>query len=559
MRFLFPRVSDWLQVCKGGIARLAQTLPRRTGRWFWLPGLFGAVMTLVVVQLGWSHAWSLPVEQLWFRLRGPQPWDSRLVLVKIDQASLEQLGWFPWSRDRYQVLLNQLSDRNNVVTVDLIFSEETPEDEALAAAMVAHGQVVLSQAWTLEGQPWRPVPPLVDAAIALGDITRFVPLRQLATAPVILQPQGRPSLALATAQAYGLSHGLPELPPLDQSLQLNWPGPVEQLPQYSFGQVLTGDISPDVFADKIVLVGVTAQGLDDVLNTPFNGYEAANGIHFHAALLHTLLQNNGLRPLSLGWQWFLAIALGPLFGALLLEIPLPTQLIATGVFLVVFLGSGWLSLAKAHLLLPGAWPLVLLISTALGAILLRNIRLERRQDDLLRQATVDVVTQIKNRNYFDQQLQIIWQQSIRQQGKLSLLLCDIDYFKAYNDYYGHPAGDRCLQAVAQTLETALSRATDWVARYGGEEFVVVLPGTDLEGAIAIAERIQAQLRQRCFPHLASPLNPFVTMSMGVATAAPLRGAAYQNLIDEADRALYLAKQQGRNGYVVLRSPVPSAR
>jgi adenylate cyclase len=165
------------------------------------------------------------------------------------------------------------------------------------------------------------------------------------------------------------------------------------------------------------------------------------------------------------------------------------------------------------------------------------------------------VTEIKNRNYFDQQFQLLWQQTVRRGGELSLLLCDIDYFKAYNDQYGHPAGDRCLQAVAQTLEGGLVRRTDWVARYGGEEFAIVLPDTHLEGATLIAERLQDELRQRCLPHRGSRVASVVTISIGIASLAPSLAMAYQDLIDEADRALYLAKQQGRDCYVALRTPV----
>jgi diguanylate cyclase (GGDEF)-like protein len=134
---------------------------------------------------------------------------------------------------------------------------------------------------------------------------------------------------------------------------------------------------------------------------------------------------------------------------------------------------------------------------------------------------------------------------------LSLILCDIDYFKPYNDTYGHPAGDVCLQQVAQALEQVTQRPADLVARYGGEEFTIVLPDTDLAGAEAIARAIQQALAELGLYHGASPLGQHITLSLGIASLIPTTGQKAQTLIDQADAALYTAKQQGRDRFQVF--------
>jgi diguanylate cyclase (GGDEF)-like protein len=161
-------------------------------------------------------------------------------------------------------------------------------------------------------------------------------------------------------------------------------------------------------------------------------------------------------------------------------------------------------------------------------------------------AGIDSLTQISNRRRFDEHLTEQWQQMITQQLPLSIILCDVDCFKQYNDTYGHLLGDKCLQHVAQALQSALNRCGDLAARYGGEEFVAVLPETGLEGAITVAKRMQAKIEQLKLPHAKSPVNPYITLSMGVASITPNSTQSPQDLMNAADRMLYLAKQLGRN-------------
>ncbi|MFM2061549.1 MAG: hypothetical protein RLZZ507_1219 [Cyanobacteriota bacterium] len=163
-----------------------------------------------------------------------------------------------------------------------------------------------------------------------------------------------------------------------------------------------------------------------------------------------------------------------------------------------------------------------------------------------RQATVDGLTQIPNRRRFDEYFQQVWQQMEAIQAPLSIILCDIDFFKFYNDTYGHPAGDDCLRQVAAAINKAGNRPGDLVARYGGEEFVIVLPNTSALGAVQVAERIRAEVKALEISHEKSLVSQYVTLSLGVASLIPAANSSPAALIASADDALYQAKAQGRD-------------
>jgi len=169
-------------------------------------------------------------------------------------------------------------------------------------------------------------------------------------------------------------------------------------------------------------------------------------------------------------------------------------------------------------------------------------------------AAVDGLTNIANRRRFEQYLGQEWQRATRGRTPLSLLLLDVDEFKQFNDTYGHLAGDRCLQSVAEVLRAAAGRPADLPARFGGEEFAVVLPETPAEGARVVAESIRANVASLAIPHSGSTTAPHVTVSIGVATLLPSQGTNSRDLVADCDRALYQAKQSGRNRSVVADQP-----
>ncbi|WP_017304068.1 diguanylate cyclase domain-containing protein [Spirulina subsalsa] len=169
---------------------------------------------------------------------------------------------------------------------------------------------------------------------------------------------------------------------------------------------------------------------------------------------------------------------------------------------------------------------------------------------LNRLASLDGLTQVANRRAFDAYLAQEWSEAQQTQQPIALILCDVDEFKAYNDTYGHVLGDRCLVDIAEVLQQQLPRPTGLVARYGGEEFALILPGFDSPAAIALTEQIQQALQSLSIPHEASTVSDAVTLSLGIAALIPPEGGAPSLLIEEADQALYRAKNQGRNQYQV---------
>ncbi|WP_200321390.1 diguanylate cyclase domain-containing protein [Sphaerospermopsis aphanizomenoides] len=177
--------------------------------------------------------------------------------------------------------------------------------------------------------------------------------------------------------------------------------------------------------------------------------------------------------------------------------------------------------------------------------------LRRANQELEQLVNIDGLTQIANRRCFDHRLEQEWQRLYREQQPLSLLLFDVDYFKRYNDYYGHQLGDECLIIIAQAIQQVVFRPADLVARYGGEEFVAILPDTDIEGAIAVAQKIHAAIQALAIPHQTSEVSDIVTISLGITTITPTSELSLATIIDQADQALYRAKQQGRNQSVIF--------
>ncbi|NET27358.1 PleD family two-component system response regulator [Okeania sp. SIO1I7] len=178
-------------------------------------------------------------------------------------------------------------------------------------------------------------------------------------------------------------------------------------------------------------------------------------------------------------------------------------------------------------------------------------KLEKANQELERLASLDSLTMIANRRNFEKFIESEWKRSHKNGLPLSIIMCDVDFFKAYNDTYGHQAGDTCLKKIADLIVQNVNRSPDLVARYGGEEFVVVLPETDLQGAVYVAEKICKSIKDAAIVHQGSKISNCVTVSCGVATRTSLSwntdfNSQPSDLIKEADSALYEAKSQGRN-------------
>lgn len=179
-----------------------------------------------------------------------------------------------------------------------------------------------------------------------------------------------------------------------------------------------------------------------------------------------------------------------------------------------------------------------------------HIELKLFRDRLVKMSMVDGLTAIANRRQFDKEMEQQWQRSVRKQSPIAVLMLDIDFFKQYNDVYGHLKGDDCLKKVAEVLTREMKRPTDLVARYGGEEFVCVLPETDLEGAKCVADNIITTINQANIEHSGSKIGDNLTLSIGLVDILPTLDSSLVDFLSSADKALYQAKLAGRNRYYV---------
>jgi adenylate cyclase len=353
--------------------------------------------------------------------------------------------------------------------------------------------------------------------------------------------------------------------------------------------VLDNKISPELMRDRIVLIGSTAPSIHDWLSTPYTKSPSSRmyGIEIHAHLISQILSAalDGRAliqtlPDPLEWCWVLfwsgcSAALGSRF--------LKHRWVAAlGISIAIFaaFSSSYLAFLWGWWI-PGFLPLLALVGSGIGSIahiLLLNLQRSYRQleeyaqtlelkvqertqeldrsqaalqaanQELQRLVNWDSLTEIANRRRFDEYLSQEWQRCLRDRLPLSLILGDVDYFKRYNDTYGHQAGDRCLHSVAGAIKKAVKRPADLVARYGGEEFTVVLPNTNAQGAEQVAKLIQQELRQLCIPHESSQVSQFVTLSLGIASQIPDLDRSPETLLAATDRSLYQAKERGRNTY-----------
>lgn len=362
--------------------------------WRLLPGSITALSFAFLIHLG---AWQ-PLEQaantMLYHLRGELHWDERLVLVTIDNASIRQLGRFPWQRQQYVKLLQTLNaSEPSVIGIDLLWSEASPSDPALAQAMEQTGRVVLAEVPDQMGFPLPPIPVLQAAAIGTGHILNRSDTDGV-TRKIWLQLGNTPAFSLAIVTAYALVKAPVAVPDLQQPFGLNWPGPVRQIPQYSFIDVVQGKVSAQAFRDKIVLVGVTATGIDELV-TPFDRSPPASGLHLHAAAVDNLLKGIQLRPV-LQDGLLLVLLGGPGISFVLSRRREEVQiLIGFG----ACLGWGVLSfvLFKLGYWVPVVLPIALLTSTTIGMMVVERLRinslLEHQVQQLWQRYEPDLVIQ----------------------------------------------------------------------------------------------------------------------------------------------------------------------
>lgn len=551
-----------------------------------------------------------------FRLRPAEDPDPRIVIVEIDEDLISHFEEWPVSDQNLLKILEAVdAQKPRIIGVDLYRNLPVAQGYSQLKTFyqnTPHLIGIEKQA----GQPVSPDPTLAQLGqVAMADLVvdgdnrvrrALLSMEVGSGEPSVLPPSQDPStspdaeptikygLATYLALAYLDQQGIhPQQAPNSSDLLLGnarfeaWTahsggyrlqelGGYQTLLNYRSGSqpfvtvsaldVLNGHVSPKLLQDKIVLIGATAQSLNDFFLTPFNSDPVQRVrpmpgviVHAHiasqilsAALDHRTLLRSLPEPLEWAWVMFWSFSGAALTWQLIQSDLLRRSLTPGWLVVIGVAGGSGVLMGTGFLAFLGGWWLPMAIPTmALG--LAAFVMAGYHHQVLDRIARVDELTQIANRRYFDFYLH----RQLLQKGRVALLLCDVDFFKQYNDTYGHLAGDGCLQEVARALRRSVRR-TDVVARYGGEEFAVILPNADEDLAQKIGERIRQEVFDRQLPHSGSKVAPVVTLSCGVATALSGANVVPEGLIQQADTALYQAKQQGRNRVMLLTpSPTPT--
>lgn len=346
-----------------------------------LPGMTIGALVAGGGQLG---LWR-PLEELtntfMFQLRGDRAWDSRIVVIEIDDHSLKKLGAFPWSRQRYQKLIETLTPANpSVIGFDILMSEPSPQDAALAEAMSRQGKVVMPQAWTQTAEPLPPTPQIEEAAVGVGHIVapRYGDGLSRSVTPIF---GDKTAFSIVIAQTYNLTQipsiVLPDFEsPLNKDilkniLWLNWRSSTKNAIHYSFVDVLTNKVPSAAFTDKIVLVGMTAMATDPMY-TPFDRVTPSSGVYFHKTVLDNLLHQNFLRVPNSKWLFGL-IVLGGILSA---SLPRFRWWMQWSILLGSLIGLGLfnLILLNTNVWLPTIAPALTLVGTGSWVLLMDRLR-----------------------------------------------------------------------------------------------------------------------------------------------------------------------------------------
>ena len=332
----------------------------------------------------------------------------------------------------------------------------------------------------------------------------------------------------------------------DGSAILNWYGPTGtylQIPMYKLIKAVeTGVKDPFNFENKIIYFGTTASSLFDIKTVPVG--KIYPGVEIQATYVNNLLDNNFITKVDKGITVLLGIILAIIAGYLVINLKSPFIITLSFISMyTLYIMFAYFIMKYHNLWLGLVYPLMLGFLIFISAFVVKYIIKSRDFEQQYLLATTDGLTELYNHRYFQEQMKMHVEQSKRYETPFSLIIIDIDYFKRFNDTFGHQAGDAVLRQVAQILKNSV-RATDIVCRYGGEEMSIILPNTPKSISVDTAEKICKRVADRKFK-LDNHQESNVTISLGVATF-PDDGATPSEIIDAADKRLYQSKKNGRN-------------
>ncbi|MEM9149855.1 MAG: diguanylate cyclase [Cyanobacteria bacterium P01_F01_bin.3] len=581
-------IEEWTYVLNGWWRRVINQK--------YMAPVLGVVATggvLALRSLGAFQVWELQSFDFMMNHRPAEPVDERIVIIGVDESDIERSQNAAVSDEMLANVIEAVKAQNPTV-IGLDFFRNVPRDEGYERL-----QTIFQETPNIIG-----IEKVVDdsSLSAVAGNSVLVKNDQVAASDLIIDIDGRvrrgflfPSAAgdrvleglafrvaleyLESLDVYPTSSpdnpdvlqlGYARLPPFEKNsggyhnadaggyqLVMNWRSDLK-FETFSAYDAIEGRIPPNTLQDKIVLIGGMQSADADVFFTPYSkrkdvvGLLPSHGIEIHASLTSEIIsaafgQRPPLRMLP-GHIEALLITIFAWLGIGLYSIGRNDfrRFQLYGLFILANVGLSYLAL-----ILSGWWLPVVPMGVALMAapVVTRLYKINRLQT----LSEIDELTQLANRRSFQKHLAEEWQRALRAHTQISLILCDVDYFKLYNDTYGHPQGDECLRQVASAIGKAVRRPDDLAARYGGEEFVILLPNTDSEGAQQVAKDAANNVRTLALEHEASKVSPYVSISLGVTTVNPKEGIAVSTLVDTADLGLYEAKRRGRN-QMVLRLP-----
>lgn len=331
---------------------------------------------------------------------------------------------------------------------------------------------------------------------------------------------------------------------------LNWYGGTEThtvIPMYKIIKEMNGDLAKGVtpfdFKDKIIIIGTTAMSLHDTKSVPVQD-NVYPGVEVHATFFNNMLDNNFIKKTDVFVDIVIILAVIALVGAIvMLSTSTLFAFLSTTLFGIAYLFISYYIMELYNIWIPVVLPIMSIILSFALSFLAKYLLKARDFEYQYKLATIDGLTELYNHRYFQDTLRKQMDIARRYNQPFSLIIADIDFFKKFNDTYGHQAGDAVLRQVAQILKNN-SRTTDYVCRYGGEEMSIILPNTSAEEAMNHANRLCKAIAEKPF-HLTPVDTAPVTISLGVATF-PENAQTPQDLIEWADKGLYYAKEHGRN-------------
>ena len=328
---------------------------------------------------------------------------------------------------------------------------------------------------------------------------------------------------------------------------LNWYGPSGThtiVPMYKLIREMDGGVKSGFdFRDKIIIIGTTAMSLHDTKSVPVQE-SVYPGVEVHATFFNNMLDNNFIQKTGLITDiLILAGVIAIVGGIVMLSTSTLFAFLSTSLFAIAYLFISYYVMELYNLWIPVVLPVISIMAAFALSFLAKYLMKARDFEYQYKLATIDGLTELYNHRYFQDTLRKQIDIARRYNQSFSLIIVDIDFFKKFNDTYGHQAGDAVLRQVAQTLKKN-SRTTDYVCRYGGEEMSIILPNTGAEEALNNANRICKSVAEKPF-HLTPVDTANVTISLGVATF-PDNAQTPQDLIEWADKGLYYAKEHGRN-------------